>query len=112
MHKHNCYYCCLSSYINYMYSLFIVVLTLASNRSAIIHCHRVNKLLIPYQNTNRSIDPWMHQTITDDKNAYRKVQRMLEYQTHLDSIVKYITEPLVDEELEAEIEGGHYSKHS
>ena len=51
-------------------------------------------------------------TIADDKNAYRRVQRMLEYQTHLDSIVKYITEPLVDEELEAEIEGGHYSKHS
>ena len=42
-------------------------------------------------------------TIADDKNAYRKVQRMLEYQTHLDSIVKCITEPLVDEELEAEI---------
>ena len=52
----------------------------------------------------------MHQTIADDKNAYRKVQRMLEYQTHLDSIVKYATEPLVDEELEAEIEGGQYSK--
>ena len=37
---------------------------------------------------------------------------MLEYQTNLDSIVKYATEPLVDEELEAEIEGGHYSKRN
>ena len=37
---------------------------------------------------------------------------MLEYQTHLDSIETYATEPLVDEELEAEIEGGHYNKHN
>ena len=51
-------------------------------------------------------------TIADDKNAYRKVQRMLEYQTHLDSIVTFATEPLVDEELEAEIEGGYYSKRN
>ena len=54
--------------------------------------------------------PWMHQTIA--KNAYRKIQRMLEYQTNLDSKVKYVTEPLVDEELEAEVEGGHYSKRN
>ena len=53
------------------------------------------------QQINLSMDA--SDTIADDKNAYRKVQRMLEYQTHLDSIVKYITEPLVDEELEAEI---------
>ena len=37
---------------------------------------------------------------------------MLEYQTHLDSKVKYANEPLVDEELEAEVEGGHYSKRN
>ena len=53
----------------------------------------------------------MHQTIADDKNAYRKIQRMLEYQTNLDAKVKYATEPLVDEELEAEV-GGHYSKRN
>ena len=54
----------------------------------------------------------MHQTIDDDKNADRKIQRMLEYQTNLDAKVKYATEPLVDEELEAEVEGGHYSKRN
>ena len=48
----------------------------------------------------------MHQTIADDKNAYKKIQRMLEYQTNLDAKVKYATEPLLDEELEAEVEGG------
>lgn len=37
---------------------------------------------------------------------------MLEYQTNLDSKVKYASEPLVDEELEAEVEGGHYSKRN
>ena len=34
---------------------------------------------------------------------------MLEYQTHLDSIEMYATEPHVDEELEAEIEGGQHN---
>ena len=37
---------------------------------------------------------------------------MLEYQTNLDSKVKYASEPLVDEELEAKVEGGHYSKRN
>lgn len=66
-------------------------------------------------NINRSIDPWLDRMITDDKNACRKVQRMLEKENDLDSEVKYGTEQFVDaqpEVMEARVGDGHYSKHN
>jgi len=66
-------------------------------------------------NINRSIDPWLDRTITDDKNACRKVQRMLERENDLDSEVKYGTEQFVDaqpEVMEARVGEGHYSKRN
>ena len=66
-------------------------------------------------NINRSIDPWLDRTITDDKNACRKVLRMLERENDLDSEVKYGTEQFVDaqpEVMEARVGEGHYSRRN
>ena len=70
---------------------------------------------------DRSIDPWMRDSVSDDKNACRKVKRILSTQTGLDTEMYYANTQVPstaaiesDEELleDADPINSHYSQHN